>query len=116
MPFSNDLSVRKHAQNFLRQLDVKHLQNYKISSQKFSTLCAVRKDARLAATSILDKVKDGMPEDRAAELEAAHTRSALSSRIAFRLPLTVVTVIPSKIVLPILCAQAIRTEHGRNLA
>ena len=24
--------------------------------------------------------------------------------------------IPSKIVLPILCAQAIRTEHGRNLA
>ena len=72
MPFSNDLSVRKHAQNFLRQLDVKHLEDYKVGSQKFSTLCAVRKDARLTATSILDKVKDGMPEDRAAELEAAH--------------------------------------------
>ena len=72
MPFLNDLSVRKHAQNFLRQLDVKHLQDYKISSQKFSTLCAVRKDARLAATSILDKVKDGMAEERASELEAAH--------------------------------------------
>jgi HK97 family phage major capsid protein len=72
MPFSNDLSVRKHAQNFLRQLDVKNLEDYKVGSQKFSTLCAVRKDARLAATSILDKVKDGMPEDRASELEAAH--------------------------------------------
>ena len=37
MPFSNDLSVRKHAQNYLRQLDVKHLQDYKISSQKTET-------------------------------------------------------------------------------
>ena len=98
-----------------------------------------------AISDLIDRLNDGSDEKRGAELEAASDaiasivkqtdtemdqRTKLSNRsprpnpmlakipifkIAPRLRLTMVTVMQLRIVLLTLCAQAILTEHGRNL-
>lgn len=67
-------AVRKHAQPFvstMRKLSC-DLNNFEPHLLAWQDLCLVERDARSTASAIIEKVADGVPESRAAEIEDAY--------------------------------------------
>lgn len=68
---SIDLMVRKHANRFLRQLNVKHLPDFSIADANHKKLLSAYADAERTVRDLIGSCVDGTTEDRAAEIEAA---------------------------------------------
>lgn len=74
MALSNDLMVKKHASGLLRSIDARGLDDYKIWNKNWADLQKLKRDASRTVGDLVDKVSDGLPEKKAAELEVAYDR------------------------------------------
>ena len=65
------LMARKHAQDFLRSLEIKDPNDFAAYSLEWSDLAKTKRSGSRAISDLIDRLNDGCDEKRGAELEAA---------------------------------------------
>lgn len=72
MPFlDSGLMCRKHAQDFLRTINVKNITEFESFSQEWTTLAKAKRAGSRKLGELIDQITDGADEKRCAEIESA---------------------------------------------
>ena len=83
MPLNQSHACRKHAQDFLRSLEIKDPNDFAAYSLEWSDLAKTKRSGSRAISDLIDRLNDGVDEKRAAEIESASDAIASIVQMAY---------------------------------